>query len=243
MRLSEHEVAEARAVISRALDEDLRYGPDITTQATVARGRDHHGGGGGQRTRDHRGVRRRAARARRGARHGRLPGAGSARRRRRVESGAAVLRLEAGTQGLLTAERTLLNLVCHLSGIASATRQWVDAVAGTRGCRPRHPQDAARSAGVAEVRSAGRRGTEPPDGARRRGADQGQPCRGGRVGGRRVERGQDRCTRPAVRGGGRLPRAARRGACRAGGAGAFWTTCRSGRRRSPCSGATPALQV
>jgi nicotinate-nucleotide pyrophosphorylase (carboxylating) len=26
----------------------------------------------------------------------------------------------------------LLNLVCHLSGIASATRQWVDAVAGTR---------------------------------------------------------------------------------------------------------------
>ena len=50
----------------------------------------------------------------------------------RVESGAAVLRLEAGTRGLLTAERTLLNLVCHLSGIASATRQWVDAVAGTR---------------------------------------------------------------------------------------------------------------
>jgi len=35
MHLSEHEVAEARAVISRALDEDLRYGPDITTQATV----------------------------------------------------------------------------------------------------------------------------------------------------------------------------------------------------------------
>jgi nicotinate-nucleotide pyrophosphorylase (carboxylating) len=49
----------------------------------------------------------------------------------RVESGAAVLRLEAGTQGLLTAERTLLNLVCHLSGIASATRQWIEAVAGT----------------------------------------------------------------------------------------------------------------
>ena len=35
MRLSEHEVAEARTVISRALDEDLRYGPDVTTQATV----------------------------------------------------------------------------------------------------------------------------------------------------------------------------------------------------------------
>ena len=64
-----------------------------------------------------------------------------------VESGAAVLRVEADTQGLLTAERTMLNLVCHLSGIASATRQWVDAVAGTRADRPRHPQDAARVCG------------------------------------------------------------------------------------------------
>ena len=35
MRLGEHEVAEARAVIRRALDEDLRYGPDVTTEATV----------------------------------------------------------------------------------------------------------------------------------------------------------------------------------------------------------------
>jgi nicotinate-nucleotide pyrophosphorylase (carboxylating) len=33
--------------------------------------------------------------------------------------------------GLLTAERTLLNLVCHLSGIATATAAWVDAVHGT----------------------------------------------------------------------------------------------------------------
>jgi nicotinate-nucleotide pyrophosphorylase (carboxylating) len=43
-----------------------------------------------------------------------------------------VLRIDAETRGLLTAERTLLNLVCHLSGIATATRHWVDAVAGTR---------------------------------------------------------------------------------------------------------------
>ena len=34
-------------------------------------------------------------------------------------------------RGLLTAERTALNLVCHLSGVATATRAWVDAVAGT----------------------------------------------------------------------------------------------------------------
>jgi nicotinate-nucleotide pyrophosphorylase (carboxylating) len=31
---------------------------------------------------------------------------------------------------ILTAERTALNLLCHLSGIATATRRWVDACAG-----------------------------------------------------------------------------------------------------------------
>jgi hypothetical protein len=32
------ELAEARATISQALDEDLRYGPDVTTLATVPDG-------------------------------------------------------------------------------------------------------------------------------------------------------------------------------------------------------------
>jgi nicotinate-nucleotide pyrophosphorylase (carboxylating) len=32
---------------------------------------------------------------------------------------------------MLTAERTVLNLLCHLSGVATLTRRWVDAVAGT----------------------------------------------------------------------------------------------------------------
>jgi nicotinate-nucleotide pyrophosphorylase (carboxylating) len=36
-------------------------------------------------------------------------------------------------RGLLTAERTALNLICHLSGVATATAAWVTAVAGT-GC-------------------------------------------------------------------------------------------------------------
>ena len=35
MDLSADELAEARATIARALDEDLRYGPDVTTLATV----------------------------------------------------------------------------------------------------------------------------------------------------------------------------------------------------------------
>ena len=32
---------------------------------------------------------------------------------------------------LLTAERTALNFLCHLSGVATATARWVDALAGT----------------------------------------------------------------------------------------------------------------
>src|SRR5258707_9098920 len=36
--LSDDELVEARATIARALDEDLRYGVDITTAATVPEG-------------------------------------------------------------------------------------------------------------------------------------------------------------------------------------------------------------
>src|SRR6202012_1069371 len=36
------------------------------------------------------------------------------------------------TRGLLTAERTMLNLICHLSGIATTTAAWVEAVHGTK---------------------------------------------------------------------------------------------------------------
>jgi nicotinate-nucleotide pyrophosphorylase (carboxylating) len=49
----------------------------------------------------------------------------------RVEAGEVVLRIRAGVRHLLAAERTLLNLLCHLSGIATLTREWVDAVDGT----------------------------------------------------------------------------------------------------------------
>ncbi|WP_210439695.1 carboxylating nicotinate-nucleotide diphosphorylase [Nocardioides xinjiangensis] len=49
----------------------------------------------------------------------------------RVEEGDVVLRISGRTQRLLVAERTALNLACHLSGIATATAQWVDALAGS----------------------------------------------------------------------------------------------------------------
>ncbi|MDT5344920.1 MAG: hypothetical protein QOE52_4104 [Mycobacterium sp.] len=131
MSLSECELAEARATIGRALDEDLRYGPDVTTAATVPDGAkttaslitrepgvvagvdiallvlDEVLGADGYRVLD---------RVDDGA---------------RLQRGEPLLMVEAQMLGLLTAERTLLNLVCHLSGIATATAAWVDAVHGT----------------------------------------------------------------------------------------------------------------
>lgn len=50
----------------------------------------------------------------------------------RVAPGDVVLRVAGPTRGLLTAERTALNYASHLSGVATATARWVDALAGTR---------------------------------------------------------------------------------------------------------------
>jgi nicotinate-nucleotide pyrophosphorylase (carboxylating) len=49
-----------------------------------------------------------------------------------VGAGSVVAELEGPARVLLTGERPMLNLLCRLSGIASATRKLVDAVAGTR---------------------------------------------------------------------------------------------------------------
>lgn len=48
-----------------------------------------------------------------------------------ISAGTAVLGAEGPTRALLTAERTALNLICRLSGIATLTAEWVSAVAGT----------------------------------------------------------------------------------------------------------------
>ncbi|MCB0950034.1 MAG: carboxylating nicotinate-nucleotide diphosphorylase [Mycobacterium sp.] len=131
MMLTTDELTEARAVIARALDEDLRYGPDVTTLATVPADAsttasmvarepgvfagsdvatlvlDQVLGANGYRV-EHR-----------------VPDG------TRLEAGGVALTVHAATRGLLTAERTMLNLVCHLSGIATTTAAWVDATAGT----------------------------------------------------------------------------------------------------------------
>jgi nicotinate-nucleotide pyrophosphorylase (carboxylating) len=130
--LSDGERSAARDTIRRGLDEDLCYGPDITTLATVPAGAvatasmvarepgvsagvdiallvlDEVLGAGGYEVVD---------RAEDGA---------------RLQPGESLLTVQAETRGLLTAERTMLNLVCHLSGIATTTAAWVEAARGTR---------------------------------------------------------------------------------------------------------------
>jgi nicotinate-nucleotide pyrophosphorylase (carboxylating) len=50
----------------------------------------------------------------------------------RLEPGAVLAKVEANARALLSAERTALNLLGRLSGVATLTRAYVDAVAGTR---------------------------------------------------------------------------------------------------------------
>ncbi len=50
----------------------------------------------------------------------------------RVVEGDVIMRVAGPTRGLLTAERTALNFASHLSGVATATAKWAEALAGTR---------------------------------------------------------------------------------------------------------------
>lgn len=131
MRPTADERAEALITIRRGLDEDLRYGPDITTIATVP-----------EKLSTTAALVAREPGVAAGVDIGLLVldevlGAGGYRILDRVDDGTrlgrgeSLLRLEADTRGLLTAERTMLNLVSHLCGIATATAAWVDAVDGT----------------------------------------------------------------------------------------------------------------
>jgi nicotinate-nucleotide pyrophosphorylase (carboxylating) len=127
--LIEPDLEDLQRVVATALEEDLRYGPDATTAATVPA--------------DAVAVAAFAARE-----AGVLAGLPAVRAvldevvgdydvlearadGDRLAAGDAALVVRAPVRGLLTAERTALNLLCHLSGVATATAAWVDAVAGT----------------------------------------------------------------------------------------------------------------
>jgi nicotinate-nucleotide pyrophosphorylase (carboxylating) len=49
-----------------------------------------------------------------------------------IGTGTVLLSARALVRALLTAERTALNVLCHLSGVATSTARWVAAIDGTR---------------------------------------------------------------------------------------------------------------
>ncbi|GAB3571690.1 carboxylating nicotinate-nucleotide diphosphorylase [Amycolatopsis endophytica] len=126
------DLEDVRRVVETALGEDLRYGPDATTAATVPAGASA--------------VAELTPRA-----DGTLAGGPVAlavfdavlgtgyevisllEDGARLVAGQPALVVRGPVRGLLTAERTALNLLCHLSGVATATNAWVSAVDGT-GC-------------------------------------------------------------------------------------------------------------
>ena len=120
------------AVIDTALAEDLRDGPDVTTTATVPAEQSSVApitprqpgvlAGGPVALAVFETV---------GAGFGGVTGEILVPDGGTLVPGEAALLVRGRTAGLLTAERTALNLLTHLSGIATATRAWVDAVAGT----------------------------------------------------------------------------------------------------------------
>ena len=112
-------------VVAAALAEDLRYGPDVTTAATVPA--------------DQVAIAEFTPRA-----EGVLAGVPAVRAvldqvlgadgyqvldehpdGSRLVPGEPALRVRGPVRGLLTAERTALNLLCHLSGVATADRKSV----------------------------------------------------------------------------------------------------------------------
>ncbi|MET3805030.1 nicotinate-nucleotide pyrophosphorylase (carboxylating) [Nakamurella sp. UYEF19] len=118
------------AVVSWALSEDFADGPDVTTSATVPT----EAAAWADITPRQAGVLAGGPVAL--AVFDTILGAGAFTAEHHDDGSALVpgipsITLHGRVSGILTAERTALNILTHLTGIASLTRQWVDAVAGT----------------------------------------------------------------------------------------------------------------
>ncbi|MGW0802199.1 L-aspartate oxidase [Nonomuraea sp. NPDC002799] len=120
--------AEVDAVIDRALAEDLQEAGDVTSLATIPAGQRSvadvvarkDGVVAGLAVAEAVFVRLGAGRTERRAKDG-----------ERVRAGDVLMVVEGPTRDLLTAERTALNLLTHLSGVATLTGRWVEALSGT----------------------------------------------------------------------------------------------------------------
>ena len=126
--------AAVAALVRAALDEDLAGGTDVTTLATVLPGERGRGDLVARRPGVIAGLPVAAvafALAPGGLQDAAPDSVLLAADGDLVAAGQPVLTVSGPVRAMLTAERTALNLLCHLSGIATLTRQWADAVAGT----------------------------------------------------------------------------------------------------------------
>ena len=115
--------------VSDALAEDLGTRGDITTLSTVSADAHAVATFGARRAGVISGLD--VARAAFDAFDRRVAFEALARDGDRVDAGAVVARVSGAARSLLTAERVALNYLCHMSGIATLTRRFVDAVSGT----------------------------------------------------------------------------------------------------------------
>jgi nicotinate-nucleotide pyrophosphorylase (carboxylating) len=121
--------------VMRALGEDFRYGPDVTSAATAGPEAGVAGPVVARAGGVVAGLPVAVAIADLAGSAGYVAGTVDVVALRgdgdRIGPGDAVLRVSGPAMAVLGTERTMLNFLTHLSGIASATRAWVDAVEGT----------------------------------------------------------------------------------------------------------------
>ena len=117
------------SAVSRALEEDLAGGEDVTSVATISEQQ----------------ISQAQFRARKSGVVAGIPLAIETLNKcgitdiqiinddgSHINSGDILLQVSGNTRSILLAERTALNFLCHLSGIATLTAQWVKVIAGTQ---------------------------------------------------------------------------------------------------------------
>jgi nicotinate-nucleotide pyrophosphorylase (carboxylating) len=120
---------EADRLARLTVDEDLSFGPDVTTLATI--GADALATGELIARADGVIAGLEVARAVFGYVDQALVVQTHVADGDRVERGDIIATVSGATRSILTAERSALNLLCQMSGVATLTAQWVDALAGT----------------------------------------------------------------------------------------------------------------
>lgn len=129
------DASEVAHLVEVAFDEDLRFGPDVTTDATIRRDQVAEADVAAREFGIVCGVD--VARVVLDAAGFSIDGVTvHTRDGEPVAAGSVVLTTSGALAPLLVAERTLLNFLTHLSGVATATNTWVRTIEGT-GCRVR----------------------------------------------------------------------------------------------------------